>query len=331
MTLRKLCELVFLLLLVVVTANMAGKQTVKGAGAADTVDTFPYATFAEDVPGESERGSFTAAELPEGARRLLEGYARDIETYPAREAARIAELERQEQLAVQPSWVKSVYRVKASGSNGIFATGSGVAVGVGKLHTVDHFRRSVPGVLRWEIEVDGRWHPAVAVSVSGKDLAVLTVTGVELNPVPVRVPRYGERVTVYGMQTKSFAQGVYIGEQSDSGRTAQVALDDGSVTVISGDSGGGIFSDEGELLGTIGGANLPEQRVTWFTPIVADKPAVAALSGGSPPPAPANASVPAGTQFVSAPAAVSCANGVCTQQPSGRWVKTRRGMQWQTF
>ena len=207
-----------------------------------------------------------------------------------------------------PSWTKAVFEVRAKGDGGVEANGTAVAVRGDALHTVKHISDGLSRP-RYEVKVGGEWRPAVASPVGRKDLSVLTVSGASFTPVPVRVPKYGERVTVYGLRTKSFSQGMYIGDDNPSAGSGCVALDPDSVTVDNGDSGGGIFGDDGSLLGTLTGRRVFESSLTTMVPIVSDPPAtaVAALSGGVAPPSPRWA-----WQTV-------CNGGTCSRQ----WVQIR--------
>ena len=216
-----------------------------------------------------------------------------------------------------PSWTKAVYQVRfvanriiPDGRTISETGGTAVAVGPNKLHTAGHNADGIIGGYRPEVMVGGKWIAATFSKVATKDLAVLTVAGVTLDHVPVRVPEYGERVTIYGLKTKSFAQGTYRGDEAikKGGGQGLVPLEVDQVHVENGDSGGGVFGDDGCLLGTITGC-MDVQMVTKMVPIVSDPPAkaVAALSGGITPPPPQW-----GWQTI-------CIGGTCSRQ----WVQIR--------
>jgi hypothetical protein len=178
---------------------------------------------------------------------------------------------------IDPEWVKAVYPVRFAygvvGQQGsITFEGCGVAVGPDKLHSVSHLTHQMPAGSRVEVLVDGEWKRANWSPVAGKDFAVAIVPGANLKPVPVRVPAYGERVTVYGLKTKSFAQGTYIGAVNIKIGDGLVPLDDCEKPIENGDSGGGVFGDDGCLLGTVTGVKTDSPRVTAMVPIVADAP-----------------------------------------------------------
>jgi hypothetical protein len=200
------------------------------------------------------------------------------------------------------------------------AGGTAVAVKADKLHTASHLTaRLMPG---WtiEVEVDGKWVAATYAGVPGKDLAVLTIPNGSLQGVPVREPIYGERLTVYGLKTKSFSQGTYAGDMNKAIGSGHVPLDVGQAPALEGDSGGGVFGDDGALVGTISGSPVDSPMVVTMVPIVSSPPAAAA--------APKRTS----SVYVSAdlaPSSGNCVNGVCSAPPQQMYQPTfgkqRRG------
>lgn len=215
---------------------------------------------------------------------------------------------------IDPEWVKSVYPVRMAygviGQQGSMTfDGCGVAVGPDKIHTAAHLTHQMPAGSRAEVLVDGEWKRATWSPVPGKDFAVVTLVGVTLKSVPVRVPTYGERVTVYGLKTKSFAQGTYVGATDIKAGFGLVPLDACETPVHNGDSGGGVFGDDGCLLGTIRGLQPDSKLITTMTPIVADAP---------------KASPAAPTVSASAPARAvqSCPGGVCPVPKSTGQIRT---------
>lgn len=182
-----------------------------------------------------------------------------------------------------PTFRKAVYPVRVTGDGGVETGGTAVAVRKDALHTAAHISERISRP-RWEVFCSGSWRPAFSSPVTGKDLTVLTVSGVTLDTVPVRVPVYGERITVYGLKTKSFAQGMYLGDREPALGLGLVGLDADAKTVDQGDSGGGIFGDDGALLGTISGYLIHSRPVTTMTPIVSDADAKA-IAARIPPPA----------------------------------------------
>lgn len=208
----------------------------------------------------------------------------------------------------EPAYVGSVYRVRLTAPSGI-ANGSAVAVRSNVLHTAKHLADGLNG-FRAEVEIDGQWRQATWNPAQG-DVATLAVNGEPLNPVEVKIPTYGQRVTVYGLRTKSSAVGTYIG-------AGMVALDACEPHVDSGDSGGGVFSESGDLLGTISGYMTASNQVTLMTPI--EKRA-------EPNKAPTPVETPKAPIAISAPKLQSgCPGGVCpVPQARQQYIVPRRG------
>jgi len=206
-----------------------------------------------------------------------------------------------------PVWAKAVYKVRVMGTNGRGQTADGAGSGVGvttrKLHTAKHLRQGLfnyhPEVLVGEEWKRGRWTESAE-----KDLAVIEVD-FDIDYVPVRVPKYGEHVTVYGLKTKSFAQGRYAGDFNPTLGSGYAPLDACEMPTELGDSGGGVFGDDGYLLGTISGSPLSAPLVVSFVPIVEGKPLAAAAPAATPTPALQG----------------NCANGMCP-------APTYQGQQW---
>jgi hypothetical protein len=213
-------------------------------------------------PSEAqEKRSPTLDRLSESVVRLERSVGIDRDAATAPEVA--------DQTFRDPSWTKAVYEVRVIGDGGVTAGGTAVAVRRDALHTAKHLGEGLSRP-RYEVRIDSAWRPAIPSPVSRKDLAVLTVPGVTLDYVPVRVPVYGERVSVYGLKTKSFSQGMYIGDHNPEIGSGRVALDADAVPTEQGDSGGGIFGDDGTLLGTISGRMSHEHLVASMVPIVSD-------------------------------------------------------------
>lgn len=285
MTLKKLGLLAFAisgLLLMVGLVSDSGLKTAEAT--VDTVQTFPGDVSSQSEcrcgPGcECESCTCAEAELASGppaeaSKQILSG---------------INELAK----SVEPGWIRGVYGVRVLRGDGTNYGGTGVAVRGNVVHTASHLADGVRSP-KWEVQVGDRWIPAVPNPDGSKDFATLAVNGVTLDPVQVRCPEYGERVTVYGLKTRSLAQGVYIGEFNPG--DGKVALDPGELAVENGDSGGGIFGDDGALLGTITGRLTNSSRVTSLTPIESASRTKAVSSGAA--------------QHVSA----ECPGGVCTQR-----------------
>lgn len=219
---------------------------------------------------------------------------------------------------VIPSFVESIYPVRVKGTSTDPQTygaqaeshGSAVAVAVDKLRTAKHLLDRITNYTI-EIQVGESWVSAKASLVAKKDLLVLRTEKTELKFVPVRVPTYGERVTVYGLKTKSLAQGQYVGAINAEVGNGLVPLEIDQTKVEQGDSGGGIFGDDGALLGTISGYMQDSPQITSMVPIVVDPPAPGPFAAA---PAPKAAQPPP-------PAAQSsnCPGGVCRPQQAQNW------------
>jgi hypothetical protein len=209
-----------------------------------------------------------------------------------------------------PDWVKAVYPVRLVGRNNrgqeTHMDGCGVGVTKGKLHTAKHLNYQLYNY-RAEVKVGEEWKLGRWSEVADKDLAVIEVD-FTLNFVPVREPKYMEHVTVYGVKTKSFAQGRYIGDFTPAIGNGKAPLDACEMPVEQGDSGGGVFGDDGYLLGTISGSVISSPLVVSLVPIVSGKPLAAPQPNQVSPPA-------------SQPVQGNCPGGVCYPQ-------NYQGQQW---
>jgi hypothetical protein len=146
--------------------------------------------------------------------------------------------------------------------------GSAVSVGGGRFVTASHL---VEGMRNFKIEVDidGTWTRGRIATVDDRDAAVVTC-GDEAGDAHISLgePRYGQRVTVVGLKSGMAQRGTV----SD---TRTVSLDVDSSGIQQGDSGGGIFADDGALIGIISARNPNEPRVVYFTHAEAVSPLIA--------------------------------------------------------
>ena len=146
--------------------------------------------------------------------------------------------------------------------------GSAVSVGGGRFVTASHI---VEGMRNYKVEVDidGTWTRGRIATVDDRDAAVVTC-GDEAGDAHVRLgePQYGQRVTVVGLKSGVPQRGTV----SD---TRTVSLDVDSAGIQQGDSGGGIFADDGALIGIISARNPNEPRVVYFTHAEAVSPLIA--------------------------------------------------------
>lgn len=136
--------------------------------------------------------------------------------------------------------------------------GSAVAVGGGRYVTASHI---VEGLRNYKVEVDidGTWTRGRIATVDDRDAAVVTC-GDEAGDAHIRLgePQYGQRVTVVGLKSG-------IPQRGTVSDTRTVSLDVDSAGIQQGDSGGGIFADDGALIGIISARNPSEPRVVYFT------------------------------------------------------------------
>jgi S1-C subfamily serine protease len=136
--------------------------------------------------------------------------------------------------------------------------GSAVSIGGGRYVTASHL---VEGLQRYavELEIGGVWKHGRMSTVEGRDAAVITCDDDGGIPtVELGTPQYGERVTVIGLKSGVPQRGTI----SD---TRTVSLDVECAGIEQGDSGGGVFADDGALVGIISARNPDEPRVVYFT------------------------------------------------------------------
>lgn len=167
--------------------------------------------------------------------------------------------------AIGPAWKSAVFRVRQQ--NGRQQSGgTAVSLGSGLLVTAAHV---VDGRGTPEVEVDGSWFPAGVSRVANEDVAYLTISKTDMPAVATRHPEYGETGFAYGRRTETVMQGMVSDDDA-------IALDKDVAGVDQGDSGGGVFGDDGKLLGTIRSHRQGNRRVVMFTPL--DPPLPYALS-----------------------------------------------------
>jgi hypothetical protein len=201
--------------------------------------------------------------------------------------------------------------------------GGCVAIGNGTFQTVAHIfypfvngqfqKRPAGSTGECAVQIKNVWRPAsyrIVDSSDDGDVALVRVN-VEVPRVAVvrRAPRYMEKVLVYGLKTGFVQCGMVSG-------TREISLLENEVGTSNGDSGGGVFSETGEFLGTIQGGDQKEKRVVKFRPNNFE------VSVMSAPPTPVQSAKPS-TSVARAPAVqrpavqmrTECANGRCWQVP----------------
>jgi serine protease Do len=145
----------------------------------------------------------------------------------------------------------SVVRIEAPRRGGGFSLGSGVVVAPDKVVTNCHVTRDAMEVEA--VRGDTRWRAQAQIADVVRDLCLLHVPGVRLSPV--RLGRstdiaLGQSVTALG-----FTGGV--GIQQSAGQVVEVHRHDGARVLqsdnwfSSGASGGGLFDDDGRLVGVL--------------------------------------------------------------------------------
>lgn len=204
------------------------------------------------------------------------------------------------------------YPVRARGydRNGAatFPTGSCVSLGKGKFLTAAHIFLNLQAGYVAEVSVDGEWHKAVTFAADIKnDTAELTIAKTDIEGVPTRKVQFGEKVTIYGLTTCEAMHGIYAGDK-------HVGLDQGTNGIDYGDSGGGVYGEDGALVGLISG--FGDDRRSVFVSLVVQKPKEVAQAA---------APLPAAEPKAVAQPVQSCPNGQCqrvqVQQFQGRFKK----------
>lgn len=145
----------------------------------------------------------------------------------------------------------SVLRVEAPRQRGGFALGSAVAIAPDKVVTNCHVTRDALAV---HLLRGGLRYPAAAqASDVGRDLCLLDVPG--LDAQPVKLGRAAALVIGQPVTALGYTGGV--GIQNSSGEVVQLHRHDGGRVIQSsnffnsGASGGGLFDDEGRLVGIL--------------------------------------------------------------------------------
>lgn len=153
--------------------------------------------------------------------------------------------------AAYVSLAASVLRVEAPRPRGGYAFGSAVAVAPDKVVTNCHVTREAQQIhvlragLRWPVQ----WQ----ASDLTRDLCLLQVPGLEARPVAL-----GQAATLaIGQQVTALGYTGGLGIQNSAGEVVQLHRHDGAQVIqstnwfSSGASGGGLFDDEGRLVGIL--------------------------------------------------------------------------------
>ena len=178
--------------------------------------------------------------------------------------------------AAYVSLAASVLRVEAPRQRGGYALGSAVALEPDKVVTNCHVTREAleVNILRGGLRYPARWQ----ASDIGRDLCLLDVPGLGARPVALgkaAALSVGQAVTALG-----YTGGV--GIQNSTGQVVQLHRHDGGRVIQSsnffnsGASGGGLFDDEGRLVGILtfrlrgGEAHYFAAPVEWVAQMLSD-------------------------------------------------------------
>jgi hypothetical protein len=249
----------------------------------------------EDIYNNTSHGNALLEEVSGNVKTLLD------RVKPAEPAAR--EFVIDVPLLIAPPDVKgSVVKIRSIGDwynpttrkiqkNTTFG-GTAVADSENTFRTVAHLTEGLRGAFRVDVEIGDKWKGCSYQSTPGVDHAVATLPGHGVTPVKTRQPQYMETVWVYGMRTQVMKKGIYTSH-------GVASLDKWVHRIDQGDSGGGVFSSSGELLGTLRGYQDRVENAATFTEIGEEAAKVAAV--------PAKPAAPP----------QNCPNGQCPlQQPS---------------
>lgn len=251
----------------------------------------------EDIYNNTAHGNSLIEEIAGNVRTLV-GRAK-----PAAPAGSIITLD-VPLLVVPPDVSGSVVKIRAVGdwynpatrkAEKVTFGGSAVADGENTFRTVAHLTEGLRGAFRVEVEIDGKWKACSYQSSVGVDHAVATLPKHGVPAVKTRQPQYLETVWVYGMRTQVMKKGLYTSH-------GVASLDKWIHRVDQGDSGGGVFSSSGELLGTLRGYQDRVESAATFTEVGEEAAKVAAV--------PAKPAAPP----------QNCPDGKCPlQQPAQTW------------
>lgn len=176
-----------------------------------------------------------------------------------------------------------------------FPSCTAVSLGGGRFVTAGHLLGGLGGKVEVDVEVDGQWvNNAAQARVDGQDILFLQIDK-DVPGVAVRSPAFFEDVTLYGLASKDPQTGLFAGDR-------HLALTPDEPGITFGDSGGGVFGNDGKLIGIIQGFGKDGPRSVYMVGLE-DVPAPKVAE--APPPV-----------AKSPPIARSCPNGQC-QRPQG--------------
>ena len=191
-----------------------------------------------------------------------------------------------------------------------FRNGSAVSVGGGKFITAAHGTNGFQSGYVVEVQIGPDWHKATTVRPDPQaDVLEAVISKTDVAGVMVRAPEYGERVTVYGLTTCKPMRGGFFADV--------VGLDAAEPGVESGDSGGGVYGEDGALVAIVSGHGK-DHRSLVVEPLGRKPVQQAPKAAPQPTPAPVQA----------APVRSACPGGICPAPQSAGQLRTvlpRRG------
>lgn len=186
-----------------------------------------------------------------------------------------------------------------------------ISVGDGRFLTAGHLIENLQGGIEIDIQVDGRWKNNVPFQKAADRDALTIVTRLDVPSVEVRAPEYRESVVAYGLTSCEPLSGLYCGILATGRPESFVSLDPEERGVDAGDSGGGVFGQDGKLIGLIQGYGAERKNVA--TVLVADLPQASAFTSAR-----SSVSRPASSasSLSGAIAPAGCRNGQCWRRPA---------------
>ena len=178
----------------------------------------------------------------------------------------------------------SVLRIEAPGQRG-YSLGSGVVVAGSKVITNCHVTRDAREV--FVVRGGVRWRAAAQASHIERDLCLFDVPGLEAPPVTLV---QGDALTL-GQTVTALGYTGGMGIQSSTGEVVELHRHDGSRVIqssnwfSSGASGGGLFDEQGRLVGILtfrlrgGEAHYFAAPAAWVGQMLDDAEAARAISG----------------------------------------------------
>ena len=146
-----------------------------------------------------------------------------------------------------------------------FNYGTGTFVGPSTIYTCSHIADNPTN--QCEVAINNRWVRATFTASPTGDFATVQLNQPQqFPPLSTVVPKYGDKIYVYGMYSKKVMEGTLAYNN-------MVTLNPDEPGILQGDSGGGVFSEDGSYIGAINytrGGNLdpaqPEEtRLIYFT------------------------------------------------------------------